>query len=42
MTSETKKKNLFEGEMRDILFHHKEFFFFVSKNLCDTSQQSSI
>ena len=42
MTSETKKKNLFEGEMRDILFHHREFFFFVSKNLCDTSQQSSI
>nr|YP_009649373.1 RNA polymerase beta' subunit [Cullen corylifolium]QCD16458.1 RNA polymerase beta' subunit [Cullen corylifolium] len=42
MTSETKKNNLFEGEMRDILFHHRELFFFVSKNLCDTSQQSRI
>nr|YP_008145956.1 RNA polymerase beta' subunit [Glycine dolichocarpa]AGO44487.1 RNA polymerase beta' subunit [Glycine dolichocarpa] len=42
MTSETKKNNLFEGEMRDILFHHRELFVFVSKNLCDTSQQSSI
>lgn len=27
--------------MRDILFHHRELFdFFVSKNLCDTSEQS--
>nr|ARD03138.1 RNA polymerase beta' subunit [Holodiscus argenteus] len=27
---ETKKKNLFEGEMRDILFHHRELFdFFI-------------
>nr|YP_010468024.1 RNA polymerase beta'' subunit [Bituminaria bituminosa]UVF30629.1 RNA polymerase beta'' subunit [Bituminaria bituminosa] len=42
MTSETKKNNLFEGEMRDILFHHRELFFFVAKNLCDTSQQSRI
>ena len=42
MTSETKKKNLFEGEMRDILFHHREFFFFVSKKICETSEQSSI
>ena len=25
---ETKKKNLFEGEMRDILFHHRELFDF--------------
>nr|YP_010513465.1 RNA polymerase beta'' subunit [Cleobulia coccinea]UXL85036.1 RNA polymerase beta'' subunit [Cleobulia coccinea] len=39
---ETKKKNLFEDEMRDILFHHREFFFFISKNLCDTSEQSRI
>ncbi|KAL3648501.1 RNA polymerase [Castilleja foliolosa] len=23
---ETKKNNLFEGEMRDILFHHRKFF----------------
>nr|YP_010538944.1 RNA polymerase beta'' subunit [Datisca cannabina]UYF12805.1 RNA polymerase beta'' subunit [Datisca cannabina] len=30
---ETKKKNLFEGEMRDILFHHRELFDFgISKN----------
>jgi DNA-directed RNA polymerase subunit beta' len=36
ITFETKKKNLFEGKMRDILFHHREFFFFVSKNLCNT------
>nr|YP_010513378.1 RNA polymerase beta'' subunit [Clitoria mariana]UXL84949.1 RNA polymerase beta'' subunit [Clitoria mariana] len=27
ITLETKKKKLFEDEMRDILFHHKEFFF---------------
>lgn len=39
ITLETKKK--FEGEMRDILFHHRELFeFFISKNLCDTSEQS--
>nr|AJE72301.1 RNA polymerase beta'' subunit [Pediomelum tenuiflorum]QHS69912.1 RNA polymerase beta' subunit [Pediomelum tenuiflorum] len=42
MTSETIKNNLFEGKMRDILFHHRELFFIVSKNLCDTSQQSRI
>nr|WIL98618.1 RNA polymerase beta'' subunit [Cladrastis wilsonii] len=41
ITLETKKNNLFEGEMRDILFHHRELFdFFISKNLCDTSEQS--
>ena len=28
ITLETKKKNLFEGKMRDILFHHREFFYF--------------
>uniref|UniRef100_A0AAU7PKP4 DNA-directed RNA polymerase subunit beta'' n=1 Tax=Indigofera litoralis TaxID=3163224 RepID=A0AAU7PKP4_9FABA len=28
ITLETKKKNLFEGKMKDILFHHREFFFF--------------
>nr|YP_009504888.1 RpoC2 [Senna occidentalis]AWW14006.1 RpoC2 [Senna occidentalis] len=40
ITLETKKKN-FEGEMRDILFHHRELFnFFISKNLCDTPEQS--
>nr|QUO99568.1 RNA polymerase beta'' subunit [Berchemia flavescens] len=38
---ETKKKNLFEREMRDILFHHRELFDFrISKNLHDTSEQS--
>ncbi|KAJ7941778.1 DNA-directed RNA polymerase subunit beta'' [Quillaja saponaria] len=37
---ETPKKNLFEGEMRDILLHHRELFdFCISKNLCDTSEQ---
>nr|USG96009.1 RNA polymerase beta'' subunit [Girardinia suborbiculata subsp. grammata] len=36
---ETKKKNLFEWEMRDILFHHREFFSFcISKNVHDTSE----
>nr|WPW48831.1 RNA polymerase beta'' subunit [Fagus engleriana] len=31
---ETKTNNLFEVEMRDILFHHRELFhFFISKNL---------
>nr|YP_010216738.1 RNA polymerase beta'' subunit [Stachyurus yunnanensis]UBS93902.1 RNA polymerase beta'' subunit [Stachyurus yunnanensis] len=40
---ETKKKNLFEGEMRDILFYHKELFdSCISKNLHDTSEQSFI
>nr|UDH56900.1 RNA polymerase beta' subunit 2 [Gunnera prorepens] len=38
---EPKKKNLFEGEMRDILFHHRELFdSFILKNLHDTSEQS--
>jgi len=37
----TSKKKKFEGEMRDILFHHRELFgFFISKNLCDISEQS--
>nr|YP_009699375.1 RpoC2 [Hydrangea febrifuga]QEJ87297.1 RpoC2 [Hydrangea febrifuga] len=37
---ETKKKNLFEGEMRDILFHHRKFFYScLSKNFHDTSEQ---
>nr|QWY86845.1 RNA polymerase beta'' subunit [Bobgunnia madagascariensis] len=41
ITLETKKNNLFKGEMRDILFHHRKLFdFFISKNLCDTSEQS--
>nr|YP_010126676.1 RNA polymerase beta'' subunit [Bougainvillea hybrid cultivar]QPO05942.1 RNA polymerase beta'' subunit [Bougainvillea hybrid cultivar]QPP04933.1 RNA polymerase beta'' subunit [Bougainvillea spectabilis] len=36
----TKKKNLFEGEMRDILFYHREFFdSCLSKNLHDRSKQ---
>nr|YP_010513729.1 RNA polymerase beta'' subunit [Tephrosia onobrychoides]UXL85300.1 RNA polymerase beta'' subunit [Tephrosia onobrychoides] len=35
----TKKNNLFEDEIKDILFHHREFFFFISKNLCDKSEQ---
>nr|YP_010687915.1 RNA polymerase beta'' subunit [Pterodon emarginatus]YP_010687997.1 RNA polymerase beta'' subunit [Pterodon pubescens]WBR37349.1 RNA polymerase beta'' subunit [Pterodon emarginatus]WBR37431.1 RNA polymerase beta'' subunit [Pterodon pubescens] len=40
ITLETKKKNLFEGEMREILFYHKELFdFCISKNLYDTSEQ---
>nr|QWY89118.1 RNA polymerase beta'' subunit [Lophira lanceolata] len=35
-----KKKNLFEGEMRDILFHHRELFdSCISKNFYDTSKQ---
>ena len=38
---ETKNKSLFEGEMRDILVHHRELFdFCISKNLHDTSEQS--
>nr|YP_009771497.1 RNA polymerase beta'' subunit [Poecilanthe parviflora]QIT02282.1 RNA polymerase beta'' subunit [Poecilanthe parviflora]QVX30326.1 RNA polymerase beta'' subunit [Poecilanthe parviflora] len=41
ITLETKKKNVFEEELRDILFHHRESFdFFISKNLCDTAEQS--
>jgi DNA-directed RNA polymerase subunit beta' len=39
----TKKKNLFEGEMRDILFHHRELFdSCISQNFYDTSEQSFI
>nr|YP_010629721.1 RNA polymerase beta'' subunit [Begonia oxyloba]WBN96676.1 RNA polymerase beta'' subunit [Begonia oxyloba] len=38
---EIKKKNLFEGEMRDILFHYRELFdFCISKNLNGISEQS--
>nr|ATV97552.1 RNA polymerase beta subunit [Lecythis minor] len=38
---ETKKKNLFEGEMRDILFHHRKLFdSCLSKNFHDTPEQS--
>nr|QNQ65575.1 RNA polymerase beta'' subunit [Tetracentron sinense] len=37
---ETEKKNLFEGEMRDILFHHRELFdSCIPKNFHDTSEQ---
>nr|UDH55315.1 RNA polymerase beta'' subunit [Corokia buddleioides]UDH55569.1 RNA polymerase beta'' subunit [Corokia macrocarpa]UHA56688.1 RNA polymerase beta'' subunit [Corokia buddleioides]UHA56773.1 RNA polymerase beta'' subunit [Corokia cotoneaster] len=40
---EIKKKNLFEGEMRDILFHHiKLFDSCLSKNLHNTPEQSFI
>nr|YP_009556573.1 RNA polymerase beta subunit [Drosophyllum lusitanicum]QBC67514.1 RNA polymerase beta subunit [Drosophyllum lusitanicum]QBC72920.1 RNA polymerase beta subunit [Drosophyllum lusitanicum]QBE87480.1 RNA polymerase beta' subunit [Drosophyllum lusitanicum] len=36
----TKKKNLFEGEMKDILFYHRELFdSCVSKNFHDTPKQ---
>nr|QGU83887.1 RNA polymerase beta'' subunit [Homalium racemosum] len=35
----TKKKNLFEGEMRDILFHHRELFdSCISKNFYNISE----
>nr|YP_740555.1 RNA polymerase beta'' subunit [Platanus occidentalis]Q09G56.1 RecName: Full=DNA-directed RNA polymerase subunit beta''; AltName: Full=PEP; AltName: Full=Plastid-encoded RNA polymerase subunit beta''; Short=RNA polymerase subunit beta'' [Platanus occidentalis]ABI49768.1 RNA polymerase beta'' subunit [Platanus occidentalis] len=38
---EIKKKNLFEGEMRDTLFHHRELFdSCIPKNFHDTSKQS--
>nr|UQW85878.1 RNA polymerase beta'' subunit [Spyridium lawrencei] len=38
---ETKKKNLFEWEMKDILLDHRELFdFCISKNLHDISEQS--
>nr|YP_010935036.1 RNA polymerase beta'' subunit [Craterostigma nummulariifolium]WKW52966.1 RNA polymerase beta'' subunit [Craterostigma nummulariifolium] len=38
---EIKKNNLFGGEMRDILFHHRKLFSsFLSKNFHDTSEQS--
>nr|YP_010701465.1 RNA polymerase beta'' subunit [Clinopodium euosmum]WCJ53012.1 RNA polymerase beta'' subunit [Clinopodium euosmum] len=40
---ETKKNNLFEGEMRDILFHHRKLFdSFFSKNFHDRPEQSFI
>nr|YP_009974418.1 RNA polymerase beta'' subunit [Chrysosplenium alternifolium]QNJ33373.1 RNA polymerase beta'' subunit [Chrysosplenium alternifolium] len=40
---EIEKKNLFEGEIRDILFHHRELFYFcISKNFYDTSEQCGI
>nr|YP_010044894.1 RNA polymerase beta subunit [Dianyuea turbinata]QPF96151.1 RNA polymerase beta subunit [Dianyuea turbinata] len=39
----TKKKNLFQGEMRDILFHHRELFdSCISKNFYNISEQSFI
>ncbi|KAL8546099.1 hypothetical protein ACS0TY_005992 [Phlomoides rotata] len=38
-----KKKKLFEGEMRDILFHHRKLFdSFLSNNLDDRPEQSFI
>nr|YP_009437009.1 RNA polymerase beta'' subunit [Grammatotheca bergiana]ATG27385.1 RNA polymerase beta'' subunit [Grammatotheca bergiana] len=38
---EIQKNNLFQGEMRDILFHHKKLFdSFLSKNFHDTPEQS--
>uniref|UniRef100_A0AAU6QD08 DNA-directed RNA polymerase subunit beta'' n=1 Tax=Garidella unguicularis TaxID=555466 RepID=A0AAU6QD08_9MAGN len=38
---ETEKKNLFGGDMRDILLHHKELFdSCIPKNFHDTSEQS--
>nr|AVM83603.1 RNA polymerase beta' subunit [Adenocalymma flaviflorum] len=38
---ETKKNNLFEREMRDILFHHRKLFdSFLSKNFHDRPEQS--
>nr|YP_010686346.1 RNA polymerase beta'' subunit [Cyclamen rohlfsianum]WBR35253.1 RNA polymerase beta'' subunit [Cyclamen rohlfsianum] len=40
---ETKKKNLFEGEIRDLLFHHRKLFYScISKNFHDSSEQSFI
>nr|YP_010982617.1 RNA polymerase beta'' subunit [Ehretia cymosa]WOH21843.1 RNA polymerase beta'' subunit [Ehretia cymosa] len=40
---ETKKKNLFGGEMRDILVHHRKLFdSSLSKNFHDTTEQSFI
>nr|YP_010725377.1 RNA polymerase beta'' subunit [Deinostema violacea]WDY12277.1 RNA polymerase beta'' subunit [Deinostema violacea] len=40
---EKKKNNLFEGEMRDILFHHRKLFdSFLSKNFHDIREQSFI
>nr|ATL61740.1 RNA polymerase beta'' subunit [Gaertnera phyllostachya] len=41
--SETTKKNLFEGGMRDILFHQRKFFdSFLLNSFHDTSEQSFI
>nr|YP_009745608.1 RNA polymerase beta'' subunit [Gerbera jamesonii]QIH30142.1 RNA polymerase beta'' subunit [Gerbera jamesonii]WLF85524.1 RNA polymerase beta'' subunit [Gerbera jamesonii] len=38
---ELKKKNLFEGEMKDILFYHRKLFdSCLSKNFHDTQEQS--
>nr|YP_010933811.1 RNA polymerase beta'' subunit [Chloranthus nervosus]WKT14936.1 RNA polymerase beta'' subunit [Chloranthus nervosus] len=38
---EIKKKNLFEGEMRDIFFHHRELFgSCIPNHFHDTSEQS--
>nr|YP_010623453.1 RNA polymerase beta'' subunit [Sphaerocoryne affinis]WBF97511.1 RNA polymerase beta'' subunit [Sphaerocoryne affinis] len=38
---EIKKKHLFEGEMRDILFQHRELLgYCIPKNFHDTSEQS--
>nr|UUL97056.1 RNA polymerase beta'' subunit [Pachysandra terminalis] len=38
---ETKKKNLFEGEMRDILFHHRKLLnSCIPKNFHDTPEHS--
>nr|YP_010275883.1 RNA polymerase beta'' subunit [Cananga odorata]ARU80560.1 RpoC2 [Cananga odorata]UKH49798.1 RNA polymerase beta'' subunit [Cananga odorata] len=38
---EIKKKHLFEGEMRDILFHHRELLgSCIPKNFHDTAEQS--
>nr|QYC35589.1 RNA polymerase beta'' subunit [Scoparia dulcis]UFK62863.1 RNA polymerase beta'' subunit [Scoparia dulcis] len=40
---EKQKKNLFEGEMRDILFHHRKLFdSFLLKNFQDIPDQSFI
>nr|YP_009531204.1 RNA polymerase beta'' subunit [Chrysosplenium aureobracteatum]AXY64004.1 RNA polymerase beta'' subunit [Chrysosplenium aureobracteatum] len=40
---EITKQTLFEGEMRDILFHHRELFnFCISKKFYDTSEQCGI
>nr|YP_010010980.1 RNA polymerase beta'' subunit [Salvia brachyloma]QOI00875.1 RNA polymerase beta'' subunit [Salvia brachyloma] len=40
---ETKKNNLFEGEMRDILFHHRKLFdSLFSKNFHDRPEQAFI
>nr|ARU80416.1 RpoC2 [Pelargonium spinosum] len=39
LSLETKRKNLFDGKVRDILFHHKELFDSCSsKNFQDTSE----